>query len=46
MYGDKTNVEYEVCDYTGNNWSHPGGNNRFKEKEPFQEHHTLYGNYY
>jgi hypothetical protein len=22
MYGDTTNVEYEICDYTGNNWGH------------------------
>ena len=22
MYRDTTNVEHEMCDYTGNNWSH------------------------
>ena len=38
---DTTNVEHEMCDYTGNNWSHRNGNKRFKEKKktwkPYQE---------
>ena len=32
MYRDETNVEHEVCDYTGNSWSHRESNKRFKEK--------------
>jgi hypothetical protein len=31
MYRDKTNVEHEMCDYTGNNWSHWNGNEKLKE---------------
>ena len=26
MYGDTTNVEYEIRDFVGNNWSHQNGN--------------------
>jgi hypothetical protein len=26
------NVEHEMCDYTGNNWSHRNRSKRFKEK--------------
>jgi hypothetical protein len=36
LYRDTTNVEYEVYDYTGNNWSHRNGNKRFKES--FESH--------
>ena len=32
MYRDTTNVEHEMYDYTGNNWSHRNGNKRFKDK--------------
>jgi len=32
MYRDTTNMEHEMCDHTGNNWSHRNGNRRFKEK--------------
>jgi hypothetical protein len=38
MYIDTTNVEHEVCDHTGNNWSHRNSNKRFKEK--FESHST------
>jgi len=32
MYRDTTNVEPEMCDYTGNNWSHWNSNEKLKEK--------------
>ena len=32
MYTDETNVEYEMYDYTGNNWSHRNTYKTFKEK--------------
>ena len=32
MYRDKTNVEPEMYNYTGNNWSHWNRNEKFKEK--------------
>jgi hypothetical protein len=32
MYKDTTNVEHEMYDYTGNDWSHRNSNKRFKEK--------------
>ena len=32
MYRDTTNVEHEMYDYTGNNWSHRNGKKSFKEK--------------
>ena len=32
MYRDTTNVELEMYDYTGNNWSHWNSNKRFKDK--------------
>ena len=32
VYIDKTNVEPEMYDYTGNNWSHWNGNEKLKEK--------------
>jgi hypothetical protein len=32
MYRDTTNVENEVNDYTGNNWTQRNSNKRFKEK--------------
>jgi hypothetical protein len=32
MYRDITNVEHEMYDYNGNNWSHRNSNKRFKEK--------------
>jgi hypothetical protein len=32
MYRDTTNVEHEIYDYTGNNWSHWNSNKMFKEK--------------
>jgi hypothetical protein len=32
MYGDKTNVEHTMYDYTSNNWSHWNSNKKFKEK--------------
>jgi hypothetical protein len=31
MYRDTTNVEPEMYDYTGNNWSHWNGNEKLKE---------------
>jgi hypothetical protein len=31
VYRDTANVEHEMCDCTGNNWSHRSGNKRFKE---------------
>ena len=32
VYRDTTNVEHEMYDCTGNNWSHWSSNKRFKEK--------------
>ena len=32
MYRDTANVEHEMCDYSGNIWSHRNGNKRFKDK--------------
>ena len=32
MYKDATNVEHEMYDYAGNNWSYRNNNKRFKEK--------------
>jgi len=32
MYTDKTTVEHEMYDYTGNNWSHRHSKRSFKEK--------------
>jgi len=32
MYRDATNVEHEMYNFTGNNWSHRNDNKRFKEK--------------
>ena len=32
IYRDTTNVEYEMYDYTGNDWSHRNNNKKFKEK--------------
>ena len=32
MSRDTMNVELEMCDYTGNNWSHQNSKKRFKEK--------------
>jgi hypothetical protein len=32
MHRDTTNVEPEMYDYTGNNWSHWGCNEELKEK--------------
>jgi hypothetical protein len=32
MYRDTTNVEHEMYDFTGNNWSHQNNNKRYKEK--------------
>jgi hypothetical protein len=31
MYRGKANVEPEMCDYTGNNWSHWNSNEKLKE---------------
>jgi hypothetical protein len=31
MYRDKTNVEYEMSECTGNTWNHAGGKRKFKE---------------
>ena len=31
-YRDRTNVEHEMYDYTGNKWSRPHSNKWFKEK--------------
>jgi hypothetical protein len=31
MHGDKTNLEYEMYDKTGNNWSHPNNSKKFKK---------------
>ena len=31
MCNDATRVEHEVCDHTGNNWSHRKSNRSFKE---------------
>ena len=32
MYRDTTNVEHEMYDYTGNNWSHRNSNKSLKQK--------------
>jgi len=32
MHRDTTNVEHEMYDYTGNNWSHWNSNEKLKEK--------------
>jgi len=32
MYRDATNVEHQMYNYTGDNWSHRNNNKRFKEK--------------
>jgi hypothetical protein len=32
MYRDTMNVEHEMYNYTGSNWSHWNSNKRFKEK--------------
>jgi len=32
MYGDITNVKYEMCDNTCSNWSHRNSNKRFIKK--------------
>jgi flagellar basal body rod protein FlgB len=32
MYRDTVNVEHEMYDYAGNNWSHRNNNKRFKQK--------------
>ena len=32
VYRDTRNVDPEMYDYTGNNWSHQNGDKRFKEK--------------
>ena len=32
MYGDKTNVEPGMYDYTSNNWSHCSSSEKLKEK--------------
>ena len=31
MYRDATNLEHEICDYTGKNLSYRNSNKRFKE---------------
>jgi hypothetical protein len=31
MYGDDVNVEQEMYEHTGNDWSHRNNNKRFKE---------------
>jgi len=31
MYEDKTNVEYEMYEHTGNNWDHRNSNKWFEE---------------
>ena len=31
MYRNTTNVEYEMYDFTGNNWSHRNSNKSFKK---------------
>jgi hypothetical protein len=36
VYRDTTNVQLEMYDYTGNNWSHRNSNKRFKEE--FESH--------
>jgi len=36
MYRDTTNVENDMCDYTGNNWSQWNSNEKLKE---------IFGNY-
>jgi hypothetical protein len=36
MYGDTTDVEYEISEYTGNNRCHRNSKKRFKEK--FESH--------
>jgi hypothetical protein len=30
-YRDTMNVEYELCEYTGSNWSHRNSNKSFRE---------------
>jgi hypothetical protein len=41
MYRDTTNVEHEMYDYTGNNWSHRNSNKRIKEKFVSQTRKTF-----
>jgi hypothetical protein len=43
MYRDKTKVEHEMYDYTGNNWSHRNSNTRFKEKSGSHTRKTFNG---
>jgi hypothetical protein len=39
---DTTNVEHEICDYTGNEWSHRKGNKRLKRNlEAIRGNHSI-----
>jgi hypothetical protein len=43
MYRDTTNVEYEMYDYAGNNWSHLKSNKIFKKNlEAMPAKHSIY----
>ena len=41
MYRDTANVEHEMYDYTGSNWSQRNGNKRCKEKSGSRARKTL-----
>jgi hypothetical protein len=41
MYRDTANVEHEMCDYTGSNWSQRNSNKRYKEKSASHSSKTL-----
>jgi len=42
MYRNTTNVEYEMYDYTGNNWGHRNSNKSFKKDlETVPRKHSL-----
>lgn len=43
MYRDTMDMEHEMYDYTGNNWSHQNSNKRFKEKCGVHIRKTLKG---
>jgi hypothetical protein len=41
MSGDTTDVEHEMFDCAGNNWSHRNNNKRFKEKCGYHTRRTF-----
>jgi hypothetical protein len=42
MYGDTKNVEYEIHDFVGNNWSHLNGNKVLKSGRPTKKNHSIF----